>query len=145
MKIGNSSGMQKFLEAQVPIYTQVMAELAAGHKHSHWMWFIFPQLKSLGRSATAQHFGLADMTEALEYLRHPVLGHRLRECAALVLATPGTQTTAHDIFGSPDDLKLRSCMTLFEAAAPEEPIFAQVLERFYDGKRDDATLRLLGR
>jgi uncharacterized protein (DUF1810 family) len=134
--------LQRFVAAQDPVYGQVCAELAAGRKASHWMWFVFPQLRDLGRSATARFYGLASRAEALAYWQHPVLGARLRQCARLVLAVQGR--TAHDIFGSPDDLKLRSCMTLFAAVAPEEPVFAQVLQRFFGGEPDPRTLALLG-
>ena len=134
--------LQRFVAAQDPVHGQVCAELAAGRKSSHWMWFVFPQLRDLGRSATARFYGLASRAEALAYWQHPVLGARLRQCARLVLAVQGR--TAHDIFGSPDDLKLRSCMTLFAAVAPEEPVFAQVLQRFFGGEPDPRTLALLG-
>jgi uncharacterized protein (DUF1810 family) len=129
--------LDRFAQAQAPVYDAVRAEIAAGDKRSHWMWFVFPQLRALGRSATARHFGLADAAEARAYLGHPVLGPRLRECCALLLAVRGR--TLHRIFGSPDDLKLRSCMTLFEAAAPQEPVFAAVLDRYCDGVRDPLT------
>lgn len=130
-----------FVQAQAPIWRQVQAELRAGRKTSHWMWFIFPQHVALGRSAMAQGFGLASLDEARAYLAHPLLGARLREATALVLAVPGAD--AHAIFGSPDDLKLRSSMTLFQAAAPAEPLFGQVLERLYAGQPDARTLALL--
>ena len=135
------SGLARFVEAQDEVFGSVLAELGAGRKASHWMWFVFPQLKALGRSGTAKFFGLADRREAEAYWRHPVLGERLRRCTGLVLATGGR--SAHDIFGSPDDLKLRSCMTLFEAVAPEEPAFRAVIDRFYGGEADAATLALL--
>jgi uncharacterized protein (DUF1810 family) len=107
------------------------------------MWFVFPQLRVLGRSATARFFGLEDLAEARAYAAHPLLGPRLVECSELVLATAGR--SAHEIFGSPDDLKLRSCMTLFElAATATAPVFARVLERLYDGERDPLTLAALG-
>jgi len=134
--------LHRFIAAQDPVYRQVCAELAAGRKTSHWMWFVFPQLHGLGLSATARFYGLASRAEALAYWQHPVLGARLRHCAQLVLDAKGR--TAHDIFGSPDDLKLRSCMTLFAAVAPEEPVFAQVLQRFYGGEPDPRTFALLG-
>lgn len=133
--------LERFVGAQAPVYDGVCAELAAGCKRSHWMWFIFPQLRSLGRSTTAWHFGLQDLDEARAYVAHPVLGPRLRHCTGLILATRGR--TAHEIFGSPDDLKLRSCMTLFERAAPDEPAFGQVLDRYYASARDPLTLREL--
>ncbi|MBL8385040.1 MAG: DUF1810 domain-containing protein [Burkholderiales bacterium] len=138
----SAASLERFVEAQERVYDAVCAELAAGRKASHWMWFIFPQLRALGRSATAQHYGLADLAEARAYWRHPVLGARLRHCAALLLAVRGR--SAHQILGAPDDLKLCSSMTLFEAAAPEEPVFAQVLARYYDGRRDALTLAHLG-
>ena len=106
------------------------------------MWFIFPQLKGLGRTSTAQLYGIKSKAEALAYWHHPVLGARLKECAELVLAAP-SGLTAHGILGAPDDLKLRSCMTLFAAVAPEEAVFGKVLERFYGGEPDEATQELL--
>jgi uncharacterized protein (DUF1810 family) len=133
--------LQRFVDAQEPVIEAVRQELRRGAKSSHWMWFVFPQLKALGRSATAQHYGIATLAEAQAYWRHPVLGPRLKECAALVLAVDGR--SARQIMGSPDDLKLRSCMTLFERAAPEEPVFGQVLDKFYGGERDEATLTML--
>lgn len=135
--------LERFVEAQVPVYDAVRRELQAGRKTSHWMWFVFPQLRSLGRSATAAFYGLEDLAEARAYAAHALLGPRLVECSRLVLAVEGR--SAHQIFGSPDDLKLRSCMTLFEAAAASEPAFAQVLERLYAGERDPLTLAALGR
>ncbi|HEX6705568.1 MAG TPA: DUF1810 domain-containing protein [Albitalea sp.] len=133
--------LQRFVTAQQPVYAQVCAELAAGAKTSHWMWFIFPQLKSLGRSATAKHYGLASLAEAQAYWQHPLLGARLKECSGLVLTVEGK--SALQILGSPDDLKFRSCMTLFERAAPHEPVFGRALQKFYAGQRDEATLELL--
>ena len=135
--------LEHFVAAQEPVWPAVVRELGAGRKSSHWMWFVFPQLKALGRSATAKHYGLDDPDEALSYFQHPVLGPRLLTCTRLVLATQGR--TAHDIFGSPDDLKLRSCMTLFDAVAPDEPAFRAVLERFYGAERDPLTLAEIGR
>ena len=132
--------LQRFMEAQAPVYGTALAELREGRKRTHWMWFVFPQLKSLGRSSMAQFYGLHDLAEPRSYWAHPVLGPRLRECVAATLATP--QRSAHDIFGSPDDLKLRSCLTLFEQAA-SDPCFADGLERFYGGRRDEATQALL--
>src|SRR5438128_12134765 len=103
--------LQRFIEAQDPVYSQVCAELAAGAKTSHWMWFVFPQLKALGRSSTAQHYGIADRAEAIAYWRHPLLGARLKYCTSLVLGVDGRPV--HQLFGSPDDLTFRSCMTPF--------------------------------
>ena len=133
--------LQRFVEAQNPVYSQVCAELAAGAKASHWMWFVFPQLKGLGRSAIAQHFGIASRTEAEAYWRHPVLGPRLKECSELVLAVKGS--TALQIFGSPDDLKFRSSMTLFSRVAPGEPVFTLAVDKYFGGDWDDRTLELL--
>ena len=134
-------GLERFVEAQAPVYASVLRELGAGSKTSHWMWFVFPQLKALGRSDTARFYGLEGRAETLDYWRHRLLGPRLLECTRLVLATTGR--SAHAIFGSPDDLKLCSCMTLFDAVAPEEPAFRSVLDRFYAGVADAATLDLL--
>jgi uncharacterized protein (DUF1810 family) len=134
--------LERFVDAQSPVYDAVKSELVAGAKRSHWMWFVFPQLRALGRSATALHYGLLGLDEAAAYWRHPVLGPRLRECCGLLLAAPASRS-AHEIFGSPDDLKLRSSMTLFAAAVPDEPLFARVLERFYGGAADPLTLRLI--
>jgi len=133
--------LQRFVVAQDSVYDQVKAELAAGVKTGHWMWFVFPQLKGLGRSGTAQHFGIASRAEAEAYWRHPLLGARLKECCALLLAAKGN--SALQIFGSPDELKFRSCLTLFEQVAAQEPVFGQLLDRYYGGERDPATLKLL--
>ena len=133
--------LQRFVDAQEAVYPSVRAELAAGRKTSHWMWFIFPQLAALGRSGTARFYGLLDASHARAYWTHPTLGARLAECSRLVLAVEGR--SAQDIFGSPDDLKLCSCMTLFEAAVPEAPVFGEVLDRFYGGARDSQTEALL--
>lgn len=136
-----TQGLERFVEAQAPVYESVCEELAAGKKSSHWMWFIFPQLKTLGRSPIAKHYGLESRAEALAYWQHPVLGKRLRDCTKLVLAIGAK--TAHAIFDSPDDLKFRSCMTLFSQVALNEPVFRQALEQFFDGRPDEMTLRLL--
>lgn len=133
--------LQRFLDAQAPVYEDACAELQAGRKESHWMWFIFPQLRGLGQSATAFHYGIASRQEALDYLQHPMLGARLRHCMALLLAHRGLSAQA--IFGATDAMKLRSCATLFAAVAEQEPVFQQVLDQFYDGARDGRTLALL--
>jgi uncharacterized protein (DUF1810 family) len=135
--------LERFVAAQDGVLDAAIAELRAGRKRSHWMWFIFPQLRGLGRSATAQAFGVASLAEARAYLEHPELGPRLAACVAAALSVRGR--TLHDIFGSPDDLKFRSSMTLFERAAPGEPIFAQALDRLCDGMRDEKTIDLLER
>jgi len=138
----SSNDLRRFVEAQGPVFGTVCSELAAAAKRSHWMWFIFPQLRGLGRTSTAQYFGLASAAEGLEYWRHPQLGPRLKTCVGLVLAAPAG-VSAHDIFGSPDDLKLRSCLTLFDHVAPDEPVFGLALARFYGGQPDQRTLDLI--
>src|SRR5690349_8724799 len=125
---------EHFVEVQAPVYDAVTAELRAGRKTTHWMWFIFPQLSGLGSSPTAQRFALADLGEARAYLAHDILGRRLVECTRLVLAHEGL--TAHEIFGSPDDLKFGSSMTLFARAAPAEIVFGQAIDRYYGGIED---------
>ena len=134
-------GLQRFVEAQDRVYESVCNELVLGEKTSHWMWFVFPQLKGLGRSPIARHYGLASAAEALAFWQHPILGKRLKQCTQLVLAQPNT--TARDIFGSTDDLKFKSCMTLFAQLAPDESVFQQALARFFAGKPDETTLKLL--
>ncbi len=133
--------LQRFIDAQAPIYDRVLDELRRGRKESHWMWFIFPQLDGLGRSAMSQRYAISSLDEARAYLAHPVLGARLRECAGLLLATSGRSAEA--ILGPIDALKLRSSMTLFQRAAPEETLFVEVLERFCGGVPDAATDALL--
>lgn len=130
--------LQRFVSAQEPVIDTVLAELRGGRKRSHWMWFVFPQLRGLGHSPMAERYGIASLEEARAYLAHPVLGPRLRECCTLVLQVP--DRSAHEILGSPDDMKFRSCATLFSLAAPDEPVFRQCLERFYDGEPDPRTI-----
>jgi uncharacterized protein (DUF1810 family) len=130
-----------FVEAQAPVYETVLAELVAGCKRSHWMWFIFPQLAGLGHSDMARRYALSGIAEAQAYLEHVELGARLFECSALVAAIP--DRTIGEIFGSPDDMKFHSCMTLFALAAPEQQIFSECLQKYYAGVRDPATLALL--
>ncbi len=133
--------LDRFVRAQDGVYDSALGELIAGRKRTHWMWFVFPQLDGLGSSMTAQRYAIRDIEEARAYLEHPVLGPRLRECAAAMLAHAGRDAT--DILGYPDDLKLRSSMTLFARAAADPAVFEQVIEAFYDGP-DDRTLDLLG-
>ena len=135
--------LTRFVDAQDidNIYDQALAEVRKGDKVTHWMWFVYPQLKALGRSATAKHFGITSLEEAEAYLDHPVLGPRLRECAWAAAAIEVGRI--EDAFGSIDTIKLRSSMTLFEAADPDEPSFSAVLDRHFDGIRDEATLDLL--
>ena len=134
-------GLDRFVQAQDRVYASVCAELSAGRKTSHWMWFIFPQLRELGRSPIAKHFGIASRDEALAYWQHPVLGQRLTECTALILAA--RDRNAHEILGSPDDLKFCSCMTLFSQVVPDEVLFTRALKRFFGGYPDEKTLQLL--
>ena len=133
--------LQRFVTAQAPVWDRVIAELAAGQKRSHWMWFVFPQIAGLGRSPTAQHFAIASLDEARAYLAHPVLGARLREATRIVNGVRGR--TAHDIFGSPDDMKFHSSMTLLARAVPDEGEFERALSRYFDGRPDAATLERL--
>jgi uncharacterized protein (DUF1810 family) len=134
-------GLRRFVDAQEPVWHRVRAELERGRKASHWMWFVFPQVAGLGSSPTAQHYAISGLDEARAYLAHPVLGPRLRECAELAAAVE--QGGAAEVFGYPDDLKLRSSMTLFARAAPDEPVFPAVLDRYFDGEPDPRTLALL--
>lgn len=129
--------LHRFVEAQAGSYSDALAELRAGRKRTHWMWFVFPQMAGLRHSMMAQRFAIASRAEAEAYLAHDVLGPRLRACTEAVLAVP--DKTANAIFGSPDDIKFRSCMTLFDAIAPHD-VFEQALARFYGGQRDPATL-----
>ena len=139
---GGVADLERFVVAQDGVYERALAEIEAGDKRSHWMWFIFPQLRGLGRSSTARLYGLAGAAEARAYLAHATLGSRLRECTQLVLAVD--HHDPHRIFGSPDDLKFGSSMTLFDAVAPDD-LFARAIDRFYAGARDRLTLDLLAR
>ena len=134
-----SFDLERFVSAQDGVYATALAEIRAGNKRSHWMWFIFPQVSGLGSSGMARRYAIGGLAEARAYLEHPVLGPRLIECSTALLAHDGR--SANQIFGYPDDLKLRSSMTLFAQVAPEP--FARVVERFYDGP-DQRTLDLLG-
>jgi uncharacterized protein (DUF1810 family) len=133
--------LQRFTDAQDRVYDRVVAELRAGAKHSHWIWFIFPQLTALGSSSTARRFGIDSLAEAQAYLAHPVLGARLRECTRLVSAIEGA--SIEEIFGWPDNLKVRSSMTLFARASTDNAEFLAVLDAFYGGEQDAKTLELL--
>ena len=132
-----SPDLERFVEAQERVYESVLAELRSGRKTGHWIWYVFPQVAGLGSSAMSQRYAITSLAEAVAYLAHPVLGARLRECAGVVLDIKGR--TAEEIFGSIDAVKLRSSMTLFHRAAPEESVFAQVLDRYYGGAADEAT------
>lgn len=133
--------LQRFVDAQDRVYDQVLAELRAGAKRSHWIWFIFPQLAALGSSSAAKLFGIGSLSEAQAYLEHPVLGSRLHECARLVAAIEGR--SVDDIFGQPDNLKVRSSMTLFARASDDNADFLAVLDKFYGGEQDARTNALL--
>ena len=133
--------LQRFVDAQAPVYDRVCRELRAGSKQSHWIWYIFPHLKSLGRSATAITYGIADADEARAYLAHPVLGPRLVECTNLMLAVDGKPLS--QIMPFPDDLKFISSMTLFAEVAPDPALFLAALAKYANGQRDAATLDLL--
>jgi len=141
--------LQRFVDAQdapaggTTVYAHALAELRAGAKRTHWMWFVFPQLAGLGFSAMAQRYAIADLEEAKAYLAHPVLGPRLRDCVAAVNAVEGR--TAREVMGSPDDLKLRSSLTLFAEAAPDAADFRAALDRYYGGEPDRETLQRLRR
>jgi uncharacterized protein (DUF1810 family) len=141
----DSFDLDRFVAAQEAdgTYQRALDELRAGFKSSHWMWFVFPQIAGLGQSTTSRRFAISSLAEAAAYLRHPVLGPRLRESAAVVASIKGR--SADQIFGSIDAMKLRSSMTLFRRAAPEEPMFGQVLKRYFDGIPDHATDALLER
>jgi uncharacterized protein (DUF1810 family) len=129
--------LQRFIDAQDSVYEQVCSELRGGRKSSHWMWFVFPQIEGLGHSFMAKQYAISSLDEAAAYLRHPVLGPRLVECAELVVRVEGR--TIRQIFGSPDDLKFRSSMTLFAAVSPDTPIFQQALDKYFDGDPDELT------
>ena len=134
--------LDRFVTAQAPVIDEVLDELRAGHKRTHWMWFVFPQLQGLGTSAMAQRFAIGSPDEARAYLAHPVLGPRLVTCCGLMLQVQGRSAQA--ILGPTDDLKFRSCCTLFALAAPQEPVFRQCLDRFYGGQPDPRTIALCG-
>jgi uncharacterized protein (DUF1810 family) len=132
-------GLKRFVDAQEPVYQEVLEELRAGKKRSHWIWFIFPQIAGLGSSPTAQRYAIASIDEALAYLGHPILGARLRECTAIVNQIEGR--TVSEIFGWPDDMKFRSCMTLFAQATTDNQVFRDALEKYFSGEADQQTLR----
>ena len=134
--------LERFVAAQAPVFAAALAELRAGRKRSHWMWFVFPQLRGLGRSSTAELYGIGSLAEARAYLAHPVLGPRLILCTEAVLAVEGR--SLHEIFGSPDDVKFCSSMTLFSRAqGGDESVFRRALDRFCSGREDERTVELL--
>lgn len=138
-----AADLSRFLKAQEQDYEQALREIRSGRKRSHWMWYIFPQIQGLGFSPTAQYYAIRDLQEARDYLAHPVLGTRLKEISSALLDLDGL--SASEIFGYPDDLKLRSSMTLFRMADLNEPVFLEVLEKYYDGKPDARTVELTGK
>jgi uncharacterized protein (DUF1810 family) len=138
---GDPYHLHRFVEAQDPVYAQVCDELKRGHKTGHWMWFIFPQIAGLGSSEMASRFAISSLAEAEAYMQHAVLGKRLEECAAFVLKVSGK--TASEIFGSPDNLKFRSCMTLYSRTTTKNPVFQDNLTKYFNGKPDPRTTNLL--
>jgi len=135
--------LKRFTEAQHRDYETALAEINGGRKRSHWMWYIFPQIKGLGFSSTSQHYGIKDLKEAQAYLQHPILGPRLVTISKALLALPIINAT--QIFGNPDDMKLRSSMTLFAAVKDSDPVFQQVLDKFFQGRPDQQTITILNR
>jgi uncharacterized protein (DUF1810 family) len=133
--------LSRFVDAQHEVYDNALSELRSGRKTSHWMWFVFPQFAGLGTSEASRLYAIKSIAEAHAYLQHPILGPRLMECAEAVLSIPGR--SVRDIFGSPDDMKLKSCMTLFASISSAESVFDKVLDYYYNGERDSRTLRLL--
>jgi uncharacterized protein (DUF1810 family) len=133
--------LMRFVQAQASTFAQALAEIQRGRKSSHWMWYIFPQFDGLAFSATSKHYAIKSLAEARAYLDHPVLGPRLVDCAQAALAVEGR--SAREIFGSPDDMKLRSCATLFACVSPESSVFEQLLKKFYGGQSDERTLQLV--
>jgi uncharacterized protein (DUF1810 family) len=138
---GDPYDLNRFVQAQEDDYERALSEIKSGRKRSHWMWYIFPQFDGLGFSTTSKRYSIKSVAEAKAYLSHPILGPRLTECVEAVLSVEGR--SAYEIFGSPDDMKLRSCATLFASVSPKSSIFDQLLEKFFQGERDDKTLGLL--
>jgi uncharacterized protein (DUF1810 family) len=141
--MGNDSELNRFLLAQENDYPRALAEMGRGKKQSHWMWYIFPQIEGLGHSSMARHYAIRDLKEAADYLAHPVLGSRLVEISRVLLTLPGNNATA--VMGSPDDLKLRSCMTLFSLILGADAVFSQVLTKFYHSEADERTIEIARR
>jgi uncharacterized protein (DUF1810 family) len=140
-KADDQYDLDRFVKAQEGVYQQALSEIINGRKQSHWMWFIFPQFAGLGLSSISKRYAIKSIAEAKAYLHHPVLGARLVECAEALLQIDGR--SAFDIFSTPDDLKLKSCATLFASVAPKDSVFDQVLEKYFDGERDKKTLQLI--
>ena len=139
--MNDSYRLQRFIDAQDPVFDQVRQELRQGRKQSHWMWFVFPQISGLGSSPMASRFAISSLAEAKAYLQHPILGQRLRECAQLTMQVEGR--SALEIFGYPDDMKFRSSMTLFARASPDEQVFKDAIQKHFDGEFDPLTLERL--
>ncbi len=139
--MSNQFDLERFVQAQDPVYASVLAELRAGHKRTHWMWFVFPQIAGLGTSAVAQRYAIGSADEAAAYLAHPVLGRRLRECAGIVAALDGDDAGA--IFSHPDELKFHSSMSLFADVAPDEAVFQACIDKYFEGQPDAETLARL--
>ena len=139
---GDPHDLGRFVQAQEGDYERALSEVRAGRKRSHWMWYIFPQYDGLGFSPTSRRYSIKSVAEAQAYLAHPVLGPRLTECAEAALRVEGR--SALEVFGSPDDMKLRSCATLFAHVSPAGSVFERLLSKYFDGERDDRTLRLIG-
>jgi uncharacterized protein (DUF1810 family) len=135
--------LSRFIKAQDGVYDRALGELKRGRKSSHWMWFVFPQIDGLGFSSTTKYYSIKSLQEAREYLDHPILGQRLRECAETILALEGLSASA--VFGYPDDLKLKSSMTLFAQVAGPKSVFEQLIQKYFQGSRDERTLQLLER
>jgi len=141
--VSGSFDLQRFVQAQETNYASALSELQAGRKRSHWMWYIFPQLRGLGSSPTSLHYSISSTAEARAYWSHSILGPRLAECTQAVLNLQNR--SVEEIFGYPDDLKFRSCMTLFDASVQASDLFSRALQKYYGGERDPATVELLGR
>jgi uncharacterized protein (DUF1810 family) len=141
MTAADPYNLARFVEAQKADYERALSEIKAGRKQSHWMWYIFPQFEGLGSSPTSRHYAIRSRDEAAAYLAHPVLGPRLLECAEAAVGVEGR--SAHDVFGSPDDMKLRSSATLFASVSPANSVFHRLLEKWFDGKPDARTVRLV--
>ena len=141
LKMNSDITLNRFLSAQQNVYPQVLKELQYGQKTSHWMWFIFPQIEGLGHSSTAKYYSIKTIEEAKEYITHPILGARLLECSKIILEIENK--TADDIFGYPDNAKLKSSMTLLNFVSPEHKEFAEVLKKYFSGKQDEQTLSIL--
>lgn len=141
MTAADPHNLARFAEAQQRDYEQALSEIRSGRKRSHWMWYVFPQFEGLGSSPTSRHYAIKSVEEARAYLAHPVLGARLIDCAEAALQVEGR--SAYDIFSSPDDMKLRSCATLFASVSPEGSVFHRLVDKYFDGQQDKRTLQLM--